>query len=328
MRWLAAGAALAPFAAAALVRAQAPAAERLALVRSHRLLVRSTEGQERTVLETPDETFLAYPVWSPDGSRIAHVQSTFSTVDPEGDWGDDVYAAPVAGGGPQLLFKHDRRGVQIQGLAWTPDGRGLLMGYQVTLLQDGRFAGRIERIERLEVATGERATVVENALFPSLSRDGTRIGYLTQDNRGKVSLWVAAADGADARQVSELAEHFLFVLSPRIAPDGASIAIAAVALQAAADRPIWRGRPAGSGASAPARNGTHGFPMDIWSVRVADGAVSRLTNIGEDEPYPAWSPDGATMTIMATGGLYELNTDGTNLRRIGAGEFGGQIDVR
>ena len=302
--------------------ARTAAAGRLVLVRDQRLLVRAASGEEQTLLRTPANTFPTFPVWSPDGARIAFVQVTIYTGQANTDWGGDVYVVEGNGGNPQLVWKHDQPGAQPQGLAWTPDGRGLLLGYQLTLVKDGRYQGQVQRIERLEIAGGARTRLVEGGVLPTVSRDGTRLAYLTADDTGKGGLWVAAPDGSGAQQVVELGRKFQGILGPRISPDGSAIAFAAVTTQAAEPgRP-----PAGDGLlAAPA---AHGFPMDVWRVNLADGAVTRLTNLGEDEPYPAWAPDGRALVVIATGGLYEVNADGSDLRKIGVGAFDGKVDVK
>ncbi len=71
----------------------------------------------------------------------------------------------------------------------------------------------------------------------------------------------------------------------------------------------------------------HGTPMDIWTVAVADVAVRRITSFNEDEPVPAWEPEGQTLVVLATGGLYQVDVGERAVRRIGDGTFGGSVDV-
>jgi Tol biopolymer transport system component len=301
----------------------------LAIVRDQRLLVRAPNGEEKALLRTPANTFPSFPVWSPDGTHIAYVQTGLFTGQAGSDWGGDIFIVEAGGGTPRLVWKHDQAGAQVQGLAWLPDGRSLLMGYQLTLVQDGKFQGQVLRVERLEIDTGARTPIVQGAVYPSVSRDGTRIAYLTQDDTGAGGLWVAAPDGSDARRLVEVgAGRFLGVLGPQIAPDGSAIAFAAVSSSSAAPRPE-RGGVLGRlrRLLAPPAE-AHGFPMDVWKVGVTDGALTRLTDFGEDEPYPAWTPDGRMLYVIATGGLYTLRSDGADLTRIGAGAFGGQLAVR
>lgn len=304
---------------------------RIVLVRDQRLLVRSANGEERQLTRTPPNTFPSFPVWSPDGRRIAYVQATIFTGQPNTDWGGDIYVIDAAGGDPQLAWKHDQPGAQVQGLAWTPDGNALLMGYQLTLIKDGRYQGQILRIDRLDLASGKTTPVVSDATLPSLTRDGSRMAFLRTDDTGSGGLFVAAADGSGARMVVELGGRVLAIFGPRIAPDGGAIAFAAVVGQALA--PVRQPR-SGLGAALhkllpqPRPAAAHGLPMDVWKVVVADGTLTRLSNLNEDEPYPAWFPDGKRIIFFATGGLYEMGADGSNLKKIAPGSFGGQADVR
>lgn len=313
-------------------RAQAGGARqdgRLALVRDQRLLVRVGNGDERMVFRTPPNTFPAFPVWSPDGKRIAFVQSVLFFGQPNSDWGGDIYLIDAGGGDPQLLLKHDQPGATIQGLAWTPDGAALLFGYQLTLIKDGKFEGQTQRLERLEIATGNRTRVIDDAILPSLTRDGTRLAYMKQDSMGIGGLFVSAADGSDAKQVLELGAKYVGILGPRIAPDGSAIAFAGVVVPGRGSVPQQREGPrAVLHWLLPRTASAHGLPMDVWTVNAVDGAVTQLTNIKEDEPYPAWSPDGRTITVFATGGLYQMNADGSNLKKVGEGAFGGQADMQ
>ena len=302
----------------------------LALVRDQDVLVRDPNGEERLLVRSPSDALPAYPVWSPDGSRIAYVQKSIA-IFAETGWGDDIYVIDADGANLQMVYEHDRRGARIEGLAWLPDGASLLLGYQATLIEDGRFRGQIERIERLDLATGERSLLVDGAALPSISRDGTRLAFLRQDTSGAGALWVSAPDGSDAVEVLRvgLGTGVPFVFGPRLSPDGRAIVFAAPTPDERAPEPGSEG----GGTGLPLRKllgaaTAHGLPMDLWRVDVPDGVLHRLTFFGEDDPYPAWTPDGTTVMALATGGLYELRADGSALRRLGPGAFGGQLDAR
>jgi Tol biopolymer transport system component len=312
-------------AAAGTVAAAGPgdAALPIILARDQRLLLRGDDGKERALIQTPPNTFPQFPVWSPDGKQIAYSQATIFTGSPGADWGGDIYVAEAAGGPPRQVWKHDQPGAQVQGLAWSPDGKSLTFGYWLTIIKDGKFGGQVQRLDRLDIATGAVTSLnVKDAVFPSLNRDGSRMAYMTQTIEGTGGLWVSAADGSDAKQVLSLGTTFTAILYPRISPDGSVIAFGAVASQAGEP-----GRPPG-GSGLNAAPVAHGLPMDVWRVTVSDSVSQRLTKLNEDEPYPVWSCDGKSLTILATGGLYTVNADGTGLKNIGQGAFGGQIDVK
>ncbi len=292
----------------------------IVLVRDQRLLIRARDGTERLLLRTPPNTFPSFPVWSPDGTRVAYVQALLFTGQPNADWGSDIYVAEVNGGEPRLVWKHERAGEQAQGLAWTPDGRALLFGYLYTRIEGGRYLGQTQRIERIELEGGRRSVLVEGGTFPSLTRDGARLAYLTQDDSGQGALWVAGADGSGAVALVSLGSQVPAMLGPRIAPDGSAIAFAAPVGQAAV--------PGRTGAAGAGLNAAHGLPMEVWRVDVATRTLTRLTNFKEDEPYPAWTGDGTMLIALGAGGLYEIRPDGSEVRRIGEGSFGGQADVR
>jgi Tol biopolymer transport system component len=320
-------------------------AGRVVLVREQGLFVRDAGGTEQVLARTPTNTHPAFPVWSPDGTRIAYVQTTIfsqTTIsdsdDQSGaDWGGDIYLVQAGSSTPTLAWKHDEPGTQVQGLAWTPDGGSLLFGYDRTLVENGRYQGRVQRIERLELVTGIRTPVVQGAVYPSLSHDGTRMAYMTQDDTGGGGLWVSAADGSGAKQLVTvgqaviLGQKVLAILYPRIAPNGSAVAFAATA-SAQGAAPDQRSRGGGLRAAVrdllPRSAAAHGIPMDVFHVKVADVVLTRLTRFAEDEPYPVWSVDGRMLTVFATGGLYEVAADGSSVKKIGAGAYGGQLDLR
>lgn len=70
----------------------------------------------------------------------------------------------------------------------------------------------------------------------------------------------------------------------------------------------------------------HGPPWDFWIVDYTGKNLQRLTEIGEDEPYAAWSPDGKQFAFMGLAGLYIVDANGKNARWLFRNGGRGRID--
>lgn len=314
---------------AATSAAVAASGHGLLLTRDQRLFLRDMASDKEYVLKRADaDVVYTYPRWSPDGKRIAYgLDVTFTGLASQ-NWGSDIAVINTDGsGGEQIVFRRPASGVHVEGMAWSADGGSLYVSLMETNIKDGRFLGQTLNLERLDLATGERTALVPDAVYPSVSPDGSLIAYVTfssSDDPG--GLWIARTDGSDRRLIVPATGRFVVITHPRFSPDGSTIAFSAATYASSRDvRPD--GAPASSALNAKPIS-AHGLPQDIWLIHVAGGEPSRLTNMLEDEPTVAWSPDSKQIAIIATGGLYLTNAAGGEPRRLGLGATLAQLDWR
>ncbi len=248
----------------------------------HRL---SLESGVRELLTRPDQPghYDIRPRHSPDGRRIACIRSRSD--------GLTVALVPAAGGEVTMLDVGDRR---IEDLAWTDDGERLVLtaddglweidggGGPLRLLSAGGLLGglttaRDQRLLAYTEARGEwnvwevsrepgaslRRLIASSRLDmrPAQSPDGRQVAFVSMRG-GRLELWLADADGGNARSVPDVPGGEPD--DPAWSPDGSRLAFTATAA----------GR------------------LAICVLDVARGSVQVLTPPDRSEARPAWSPDG------------------------------------
>jgi TolB protein len=278
---------------------------------------------------TVGEETVAFPYWSPDGSKIAYLccargETSIWVMDADGTEAHKVADAPA--GEP----------------AWSPDGERLAYASYAdesiwTVDSDGTDA----------TPTGQQGG------GPEWSPDGMRLVFFSrrdfpnQDQRNEI--YVANADGSDARRLTDDAvEDVLPVWSPdgmRIAwvrsVDGMPHIVVMdadgiVPLQLTNgpdldDAPAWS--PDGSRILfVRYLDGADPFTLgqgnaEIFTVAADGGAATNLTRNPEWDGYPAWSPDGSRIAFSVNDGaqfnLMVMDADGSHRRQLpGPGDPG------
>jgi len=282
----------------------------------------TTTGAQATVTHFNDASVLD-PSVSRDGSRIAFVRSPDFTVG-QTDFGTDIYVAARDGSNPTPLVKHASQSELLRWPVWLPDKQSMIFQVQ------GTSVGGLptSRIDRVNIATGERAHFIENALTPSISLDGTTLAYVTTDlTGGQQQVWLTDPDNSSSRSIvqsSSTIGAFGYV-SP--SPDGSRIALAAASLSALAplSRPELVSRPVGGPPFDPSRIITDGLPEDIWTASKDGSSLKRLTALAEDQPSMAWSADGRVLYSMGGTGLWRIDATTGDKRRIAPGVVHGEI---
>jgi len=271
-----------------------------------------------------------HPTVSPDGTRIAFITLAPAPITATLPISiSALYVMNADGSNPHALWKPPRGLLALP--TWTPDSQALYVGLS-DILSDpmAPVPERLLEVVRVDLATGARRVVLEDARDPTIARDGKRIAYLHFDKQNAAfSLHIAAPDGSGDRELIG-AGAFTDFYAPRFSPDGKRIIVAAIGGPVTNDQ----GYPINASEQAPLQRllalfeppvaEAHGASWDLWMVNTDGTGLRRLPMAREDTPMVAFAPDGSRIVMMGAGGIYLMDADGSNMRRIDPlGDHGG-----
>lgn len=239
------------------------------------LHVMNSDGTERIEL-SDDLSGLPFPLWSPDGSRIAYTR--FLLAEKLDDSAKSVWVATIGGSQDMKVSGEGHAGDPT----WSPDGRklafirtevplaGQVFGEIYTVNADGSDLKRLTELDR-EAGKAD--------MLPIWSPDGSKIAHLHGEG-GRISLRVMNSDGSDPQDIFDepINEHLPMIWSP----DSKRIV-------------VYAGRE---------------YSNDLVIVS-ADGSGSvSLTEDGTGGGYASWSPDGDQIAYTSIEGLFIADADG------------------
>jgi len=251
---------------------------------------------------TVGDRLLSEPRFSPDGQRIAFVRAIRTATDTRVG-SSALWVMNADGSGPRQLAT----GGQITAPAWSPDGRSILFGRQVTGLgtslktflpvvelwvvgSDGsglrRLTGHADDGQALWSPDGTRIAFGRVGL--ALGRGGGGLGT-GLDGFLTLGVYVIGADGSGLRRLADRST------SPVFSPDGTRIAF--VSLR---DR---NGQSCGEDECI--------YNGEIYVMNSNGTGQRRLTHNPADDTAPAWSPDGTTIAFASNRANYQ-GSDRTN----------------
>jgi TolB protein len=243
------------------------------------------------------------PAWSPNGRNLVFNQD-----------GGRLMVASADGISARVLTKQPVTGSQRVHVedwdpVWSPDGKTIAFTRtRLDVYAEGRPGAATPADVFVIGANGKGLRrLIRNASGASWSPNGREIAYV----RAGAGLWVARADGTDARQLSarrvlprvfELDRRRLF--APVWAPDGAAVAFQSFV--------------------------SNSRRWELFTVK-ADGSNERnLTQSGADERTPSWAPDGKAIVYSRTQRgikqIYRMDADGKEQRALTQGGRGGWFD--
>ena len=261
-----------------------------------------------TLFTVPDRAWLSYAQASVDGNQLV---LAYAPAPAEGEiqfgYTDLYLMLREADSVPRMLDIASGEDETFFDPVWSPDGRFIY--YAHVLPTDDNSNGFITRLERLNNESGEIEMITDNAIWPRVSPDGSKLAYVfidpdTLDNE----LMVADADGRNS--VSLLpADMFEAIDVPIFSPDGTMIYFSG-ALPTTTQLPWWQ-RLLGVKTTA-----AHNLPSDWWHVPITGGEPELVADIGDVGLHGVFSPDGRYIAYISSSGLYLMNPDGTNRQQL------------
>ncbi len=269
-------------------------------------------GQVTTLFQTPPAGMLYSVAVSPDQKQMILAYSLPPGVDQTvHQW---LYQMPLDGSAPpKLLFTPPTPDDQYGHPEWSPDGKFIYfahVNYQRPTQKGQQFP--FYELYRIAYPSGQPEKLVDEAHWPRLSPDMSRLAYITLDPiTGKNKLFLANVDGSDPVAVPLTGDAPLDIMdAPLFSPDAASLLFSVPVPENVYQpaSPTWVEKIFGvSIASA------HALPSDWWSVPLKGGTATQLTQIQAIGLFGSLSPDQKNIASYSGNGIFVMNPDGTGL---------------
>lgn len=282
------------------------------------------------ITDLPAEVAVATPWLHPDRKSIVFTFSGKSN--PTTGFGSDIYAIGLDGRDLRPLLEHEADNVFYASPRLDPSGTLLYVHRRAAIIRGGQYVGNEDTIERVDLRTKERRSVVRDAADPVLSPDGRTLVFVKLKGGQPSVLAVIPVDGGEERPFLRTKDTFWYLQSPRYSPNGEQVAFSA----AGRGTGVGEADPSAAEAIARSRSGPEGrpahlgVPSDLFISPRDGSALSSLGQTGDDVT-PAWSPDGARIAYVGIGQMAILTVADESLRVCGQGEeffFGELIWLR
>jgi Tol biopolymer transport system component len=265
-------------------------------------------GAITTIFEGPDISWINYVTVSPDEKKL--IMSYSAPPQNQSSTSLLLYVLPLDGSTqPQLLVLPPTIYDQYLQAEWSPDGEYIYYVHTNYQNQPAQQHYPNYEIFRMAYPDGVPEKVADEAFWPRLSPDATRLAYISMDPvSGTNKLFLANADGSNVQEVVRTGPWTPDIIdAPIFSPDGQSILFSAVS-PTQSYQPNWFEKLLGVQVVE-----AHTIPSDWWSVPLTGGVVTQLTHLQAAGLFASISPDKRYIASYSANGLFVMNPDGTGL---------------
>ena len=279
----------------------APGDTRFLIARGGGIEEITLSGQEKSLFQLQDKSYVLQPSISPDGKTLAFIVEIAARSGPNGqlDFGADLYISDRNGANVRPVLLHSRVGEYLEAPDWL-DAKTLLVGARGL---DAATSQTFSRILKIDLEAGQQSILLENAVMGAVSRDRKSLVYASVDPKTRVEQLMVRdiKGGAEHVIVPDTSGLALFIASA-FSPDGSQVAFAAVDVRQIAPPPMPPGLP-----TARIQTLTHPFAQDVWLVNRDGSDLKRLGETAENMPALTWSGDGKRIYVIGPGHLWRLD---------------------
>ncbi len=280
------------------------------------------KGRPNPIIRPTPELFADAPSWAPDGKSFVYVRSSLTA---QGNSQNAIYRANADGTQNEPVATPPNNKTTFNWPHYSWDGKWIYYTQSFPVPPNKQNS----TIQRVAVSSGASQKIIDNARMSTESPDGKKIAFIRFNfDTFTAALWIADMDGKNERVlVSD--DVFIMISAPQFSPDGSQILFAA-------SGPNTRPLP-GVSYRAPTCSPqlfclfakpayADGLPWDLWTVTPDGNKFTRLTQIGADSPWPAWSHDSTQVAFFDTSGQYLVDLSARVVSQItrngGHGVFG------
>ena len=243
------------------------------------------------------------PVLHPDRKRLFFVLSTTSAGT---GFGSDIWSVNIDGTGLAPFLEHDADNVFYASPTIAASGDVLYVHRREAKDDEahpGVYLEAVDSIERVDIASGARKTLISDAAEPSIAPDGKTLVFVHMDRGQQAGLWSASLDDPKPAPFLKTGDRFWFLQAPRISPTGSELTWSSAGRSSTH---YIAPAPAGTRSSGGSRLAHLDIPSELY-VGTMDGRSLRSITTTGDDVIPAWSADGKKIAYIALATFYVVS---------------------